>query len=161
MTVMNPRRIVRAATTVVLGVAGVAALGGTAYAVWTTSGTGSGHATATSAQPLTTSAASVSSNLLFPGGTGDVKVTINNPNPFAVTVTAINSNGTITSDKGAACNAATGVTFSSTSGLSVVVAANGTATTTLAGKAAMSNASDNSCQGAVFTIPVALVGASS
>ena len=44
------------------------------------------------------------------------------------------------------------------SGLSQVATASTTTTFTLSGKAAMSSASDNSCQGAVFTIPVTLTG---
>ena len=38
--------------------------------------------------------------------------------------------------------------------------ANDQATFTLSGAVAMSNASDSTCQGAVFTIPVSLSGAS-
>ena len=161
MSVRELRRTLRRGTFVAVGLGTALATGGTAYAFWASTGTGSGNATARSAQPLTTTAVTVGSNLLFPGGAGDVKITINNPNPYAVTVTSVNGNGTITSDKGAACNASTGVTFTNTSGLSIVVPAGGSNTATLAGKAAMSNASDNSCQGAVFTIPVTLVGASS
>jgi hypothetical protein len=70
----------------------------------------------------------------------------------------VSGNGTITSDKGAACNASTGVTFTDTTGLSNSVAASASTTITLSGKAAMSSASDNSCQGAVFTIPITLTG---
>lgn len=162
MTAMTPRNVVRVGALVVAGALATTLIGGTAYAFWTSGGSGAGNAAARSAQPLTTTAVTVSTNLLFPGGSGDVKITINNPNPYAVTVTAVNGNGTITSDKGAACNAATGVTFTNTSGLGIVVAANGGSTTqTLAGKVAMSNASDTTCQGAVFTIPVTLVGTSS
>jgi hypothetical protein len=68
--------------------------------------------------------------------------------------------GTITSDKGAACDASTGVTFTNQSGLTLDVPASTSATFTLSGSVAMSNASDNSCQGAVFTVPVSLSGAS-
>jgi hypothetical protein len=85
---------------------------------------------------------------------------VTNPNPFAVTVTAVTGAGAITSDKGAACNTSTGVTFTNTSGLSQAVGAGATVTFSLAGKVAMSNASDNSCQGAVFTVPVTLTATS-
>ncbi len=61
-----------------------------------------------------------------------------------------------------ACNLSTGVTFTNQTGLSLIVPANSLGTQfTLNGAAAMSNASDNACQGAVFTIPVTLSGASS
>src|SRR5258708_5910569 len=78
----------------------------------------------------------------------------------AVTITAVTGAGRITSDKGAACDAATGVTFTNTSGLSQAVAAGATVSFSLAGRLAMSNASDNSCQGAVFTVPITLVATS-
>src|SRR5215210_7271536 len=73
---------------------------GVAWAAWTADGTGNGYAKATSAQVLTTSDASASTVAqLYPGGSGDVKVTINNPNAYAVTVTGITGNGAITADK--------------------------------------------------------------
>ena len=142
---------------------GIALASSVAFAAWTTNGTGSGYAKATSAANLTTVDASGSTfaNQLYPTGTGDLIVKITNTNSYQVTVTAINNgSGSITSDKGSACDASTGVTFTNTAG-SWVVPAGTTQTFTLANKVAMSNASDNSCQGAVFTVPVSLVGASS
>jgi len=52
------------------------------------------------------------------------------------------------------------VSFTNQSGLSIDVPANGQTTSTLSGAAAMSNASPDGCQGATFTIPVTLTGAS-
>ena len=130
-----------------------------AFAAWTASGTGSGTATAVSAQALTTTAAATTADL-YPGSTGAVKVTVNNPNDYAVQISSITGDGDITSDKGAACNASTGVTFTDQSSLTQVIAANDSHTFTFATAAAMSNASDNTCQGAVFTIPVSISGAS-
>ena len=60
-----------------------------------------------------------------------------------------------------ACNLSTRVTFTNQTGLSQLVPRTAWYQFTLNGAAAMSNASDNSCQGAVFTIPVTLSGASS
>jgi hypothetical protein len=138
---------------------GLVLVAGVAFAAWTASGSGNGYAKAQTVQSLTTVDASASTTAqLYPGGTGDVKVTVSNPNSFPVTITGVSGNGTITSDKGAACNASTGVTFTDTTGLSNSVAASGSTTITLSGKAAMSSASDNSCQGAVFTIPITLTG---
>jgi hypothetical protein len=143
----------------------VAALGvsGALYAAWSTSGSGSGYAKAGTASALTLSDASASTSAdLYPGGTGSVKVRITNPNPFPVRVTSVakQMGGTITSDKGAACNASTGVTFTDQTGLTLDLAAGATSTFTLSSAVSMSNASDNSCQGAVFTIPVDVTGAS-
>lgn len=139
----------------------VALVGSVALAAWVTNGTGSGYARAGSAQALTTVDVSATTPAtLYPGVTGNVRLSINNPNPYAVQVTAVSGNGTITSDAGAACNASTGVTFTNQSSLALSVPANSAATFTLNNAVSMSNASDNSCQGAVFTIPVSLTGQS-
>jgi len=132
------------------------------FGSWTVSSSaGSGYSKAKVASSLTLSDASASTTAqLYPGGTGDIWIKVTNPNPFAVTVTSVTGAGTIISDKGAACDAATGVTFTNTTGLSQAVGAGATVTFSLAGKVAMSNASDNSCQGAVFTVPITLAATS-
>ena len=133
---------------------------GVAFAAWNAGGTGSGYAKATTAQALsTTDVAATTTAQLYPGGTADVKIKIHNPNPYPVRVTSIDGNGAITSDKGAACDASTGVTYTNQSG-TFDVSANSDASFTLVGAVAMSNTSDNTCQGAVFTVPVSLSGAS-
>ena len=132
-------------------------------AAWSTSGSGNGFAKAGSASALTIGDASASTTAdLYPGATGSVKLKVTNPNSFPIRVTAVTkqTSSSITSDKGAACNTATGVTFTDQSGLALDVAAGGTSTFTLTGAVAMTNASDNSCQGAVFTIPVDVTGIS-
>lgn len=132
-----------------------------AFAAWTTNGTGSATAKAQSAQALTTVDVSASTPAtLYPGATGDVLLRINNPNPYPVRVTGVTGSGAITSDAGASCTASTGVTFTNQTGLTLDVAANAQATFTLSGSVAMSNASHTTCQGAVFTVPVSLTGAS-
>jgi hypothetical protein len=132
------------------------------FGSWTVSSTaGSGYSKAKVASSLTLSDASASTTAqLYPGGTGDIWIKVTNSNPFAVTVTSVTGAGTITSDKGAACDAATGVTFTNTTGLTQAVGAGATVTFSLAGKVAMSNASDNTCQGAVFTVPITLAATS-
>jgi hypothetical protein len=150
----------------VAGLAVLAALiaGGIAIGAWNASGSGTGYAKARSSSALTLSDASASTTAdLYPGATGNVKLIVNNPNPFNVSVTTVSltSGGTITSDKGASCDASTGVTFSNQSGLSLAVPASGSATLTLTGAVAMSNASANACQGAVFSIPVDVTAVSS
>ena len=147
-------------------VAAIAALvvSGVLYAAWSTSGSGNGYAKAGTASALSIGDASASTSAdLYPGGTGAVKLKVTNPNPFPVRVTTVTkqTGGTITSDKGAACNASTGVTFTDQTGLALDVAGGGaTQTFTLSGAVSMSNASDNTCQGAIFTIPVDVTGAS-
>jgi len=132
------------------------------FGSWSVSSSaGSGYSKAKVALNLTLSDASASTTAqLYPGGTGDLYIKVTNPNPFAVTVSSVTGAGTITSDKGAACDAATGVSFTNTTGLPQAVGAGATVTFSLAGKVAMSNASDNSCQGAIFTVPITLAATS-
>ncbi|MGZ8615105.1 MAG: hypothetical protein ACXWX4_10560 [Actinomycetota bacterium] len=140
--------------------AGAMLAGSIAFAAWTATGSGSGYAKATSAQPLTTVDVSGSTVAdLYPGATGDVLLRIDNPNPYPVTVTNVTGSGAIDSSVGA-CDGATGVTFTDQSSLTLDVAANSAATFTLADSVAMSNASHTSCQGAIFTVPVTLSGLS-
>lgn len=130
---------------------------GLLFAAWSTSGSGNGYAKAGSASALTIGDASASTSAdLYPGATGAVKLKVTNPNSFPVRITAVakQASGSIASDKGAACDALTGVTFTNQSGLTLDLAAGATSTFTLSGAVSMSNASDNTCQGAVFTIPV-------
>jgi hypothetical protein len=136
---------------------------GILVAAWSTGGSGNGYAKAGTASALTLNDASASTVAdLYPSSNGAVKLSVTNPNPFPVRITAVTKQaaGTITSDKGAACNASTGVTFTNQTGLALDLAANGTSTFTLNNAVSMSNASDNSCQGAVFTIPVDVTAAS-
>ena len=135
---------------------------GLVYAAWTTNGTGSGYAKAGTAQALTTVDVSASTTAtLYPGGPdGDVTIRISNPNTYPVTVTGVTGSGAITPDAGHASCTTTGVTFTDQTGLSISVPASGATTETLSGAASMSNASVNGCQGATFTIPVTLSGAS-
>jgi hypothetical protein len=145
-----------------LSAVAVVATSAVTFGSWSVSSSaGSGYSKAKLALNLTLSDASASTTAqLYPGGTGDLWIKVTNPNPFAVTVTSVTGAGTITADKGPACDAATGVTFTNTTGLSQAVGAGATVTFSLAGKVAMSNASDNSCQGAVFTVPITLAATS-
>ncbi len=140
---------------------GVMLVSSIAYAAWTATGAGSGYAKASTAQALTTVDVSASTSAtLYPGATGDVSLRINNPNPYPVRVTTVTGSGTIDSDSTAACDASTGVTFTNQSGLTLNVPASSAQTFVLSGSVAMANASHTDCQGAVFTIPVTLTGAS-
>ena len=136
---------------------------GVGIAAWSVTGSGTGYAKASSSTALTLSDATASTTAdLYPGASGTVKLRVSNPNPFPVRITAVSGTGAITSDKGAACDASTGVTFVDQSGLTLDLAANATnqVLTLPSGSVTMSNASDNSCQGAVFSVPVSVTGAS-
>ncbi len=141
----------------VLAALGALVVTGILFAAWSTGGSGNGYAKAGSASALTVGDATASTTPhLYPGATRAVKLKVTNPNSFPVRITAVTKQAaaSITSDKGAACNASTGVTFTDQSGLTLDLAAGATSTFTLSGAVSMTNASDNTCQGAVFTIPV-------
>jgi hypothetical protein len=153
----------RARLAIALALVAVIIAGGVTFGSWAVSSDpGNGYAKAKTALNLTfndVSATTVAQ--LYPGGSGDVKVSVNNPNPFAVTISAVTGSGPITSDKGASCTgASTGVTYTNQTGLTQVVPASGTLAFTLTGAAQMSNASNTACQGAIFTIPVTLTATS-
>jgi hypothetical protein len=134
---------------------------GLVYAAWITSGSGSGYAKATSAQALTTADVSATTTAsLYPGADGNVLVRINNPNSFPVRVTSVTGSGAITASGGLGTCTTTGVTFTDQTGQTIDIPASGATTATLTGAAHMSNASENGCQGATFTIPVTLAGGS-
>jgi hypothetical protein len=158
VTIKLPRKLV-----VVLAAIVVLVLSSIVLAAWSTSGSGNGYAKAGTASALTLGDATASTTAdLYPGSTGTVQLKVTNPNSFPVRITAVSKQaaGSITSDKGASCNASTGVTFNNQTGLTLDLAAGATSTFPLSGAVSMSNASDNTCQGAVFTIPVDVTGTS-
>ena len=156
MSLSHNRRLIGGGITAIVLVAV-----GLVYAAWTTNGTGSGYAKAQTAQALTTvDVSATTAATLYPGATGDVNVRIANPNPYPVRVTSVTGNGAVTASGGSGTCTTTGVTYTDQTGLTIDVPATGATTSTLTGAAQMSNASDNGCQGATFTIPVSLTGAS-
>ena len=160
MRILNKRNLIVGSMTLI-----VMAAVGFVYAAWTTNGSGSGYAKAGSAQALTTVDVSATTTAsLYPGQNGSVKLQISNPNPYNVRVTAVEDSGTITTDAAhdsAGCtSAAHGVTFNDQSNQTLDINASSSATFTLSGAASMAGSSHNACQGATFTIPVALTGTS-
>jgi hypothetical protein len=93
---------------------------------------------------------------LQPGGTADVILRVKNPNPFAVRVTSVTANGTVTATGGTGTCSTTGVTFTDQVGISDTVAPSSTVLLDLPGAASMSAASESGCQGATFSVPVAI-----
>jgi hypothetical protein len=156
----NPRRkrnLIIVLAVLLLGVVAV----GVGLSAWSLGGSGNAAAKATTASAITLADASAFTTAdLYPGATGNLKLRATNPNPFPVRITAVSGNGTITSDKGAACDASTGVTLANQTGLTLDLAASSTATLTVANAVSMSNASDTTCQGAIFTVPVSLTAVS-
>ncbi len=70
--------------------AGVGAYAATNWVVGLNAGSsGEGQSAAISNLTISAVASPSASNLMYPGGTGDVVVTISNPNPYPVTITAV------------------------------------------------------------------------
>jgi hypothetical protein len=140
----------------------------------------SGQAESGSVLNLTISAvaAPAPSNVLYPGGTGDVEVTIANPNPFPVTITAFDlptdttyatgytSSSLTTTQTGCLAATPSDVLWNFTDGTSgsshtlttpLTVAASGGAnnplTVTLVGDAAMTESSPAACESTFFSMP--------
>ncbi len=144
----------------------VAAIGigsGIAVAAWSASGSGSGAGAATVAQslvvtPVTPSGAGAS---LYPGGpAGPVYFTVQNPNPYAVTITGL-SWGTPTSTNTSTCASANiSLDANAPTTTSISVAANSTsAVLVVNGVLDLAHGAPNGCQAVAFTAPVTITGA--
>ncbi|MHB8328798.1 MAG: hypothetical protein ACYDD6_04105 [Acidimicrobiales bacterium] len=71
-------------------VAGAGAYAATSWVVGLNSGSSAqGQSATISNLTITAVASPAPTNQLYPGGTGDVVLTVNNPNPFPVTITAV------------------------------------------------------------------------
>jgi hypothetical protein len=170
-------KIVSAVCGIVL--AGVGAYAATNWVVGLNSGSsGEGQSAAISNLTIAAVASPAATNLLYPGGTGDVVVTISNPNPYPVTITALQLPTNTTYATGytssaltttqAGCLAATpsAVTWNfstATSGSShtltspLTVGASGQANNplavTLTNDASMGTTTPSACAGTYFSMP--------
>jgi len=133
---------------------------GVAFAAWTATGTGTGEAKAKTAVALTINTVAATANL-YPTGSAPLEFTVTNPNPYKVNITSVTA-GSITVDAGhSGCNAGSVTVPGSPLTMNLDVLAGATSTTqTFAGAVQMSNAANDSCQGATFTIPLTVAGAS-
>jgi hypothetical protein len=154
-------------------------IGGTAYAAsnWVAGlGAGSsGQAQAGSVTPVTITAIGTpaATNLLYPGGTGDVVAKIANPNSFPVTITGVNlptnttyaggfSDSALTTAQ-TGCSTTTSLVSwnfaTATSGSAhtlttpITVAANGNITITFTNNSSMALTAPTACQSAFFSMP--------
>jgi len=161
------------------GLAGMALVGTAAYAVtnWvvglSAGSSGEGQSATVSNLSITAVASPAATNLLFPGGNGDVVATITNTNAFPVTITGVNlptnttyAAGYTTSSLATAQTGCSGTTSdviwnysSGTSGSAhtfttpLTVAANGTLTVTFTNDASMTAATPLACEGTFFSMP--------
>ena len=148
------------ATTLLLAGVGVAG------AAWIASGTGPAAGQAGTAQPVVIAAATASADL-YPGGSGSVRLTVSNPNPYAVRLTQASFGAvTVAPVSGRTCAAST----SNVSTVSAGPVTLGTPVDLAAGAAsvpvvipsalAMPTTAENGCQDATFTVAVTLTGTS-
>ena len=155
---MSKRFLAKAA----LGTAVITASGGVglAFALWSATGSGEAQSKALTASALTASAATATADL-YPGFTGgDVYFTVANPNPYAVTISGV-SFGAITSSDGANC-AASNVSATNKTGLTISVPANATAeAVTVQDAITMASTAGDGCQGVSFTAAVTISGTQS
>jgi hypothetical protein len=137
-----------------VGVALVALFGGTAFASWMEDGVGTGTARAVQKQGLVTLAATPSASL-YPGGAGDLSLTVQNPNPYPIVITGIDRD-----DKRQVTPTDCDVTFTSVDGLDDRVDADATTTVVVTGVVTMGFGGAGTCSGQTISIPVYLHGAS-
>lgn len=139
---------------------------GVAIAAWTTGGTGSGQASAGTATAMTISAGTPSTNL-YPTASADVAAVISNPNPYKVHVSSVALGGVTVDGGHSGCNTASvtvaPVADNSGSGWDVPAKSggvNGSLNVDLLGAISMTNAANDFCQGATFTVALTATGAS-
>ena len=138
-------------------------IAGGAFAYFTSSGSGSGSVSAGSAQNVTISAGAAPGSPLVPGGSGDVTVSISNPNTFRVFIPALaldtsqGTGGFGVDGSHSGCDVSTlGFTTQDNSGagwfVPKKVVANGVLNLDLSGSISMGVGAANACQGATFTV---------
>jgi hypothetical protein len=169
---------------IVASVFGVVLAGGSAFAAtnWVVGlaagSSGQGQSANVSNLTITAVASPAPTNLLYPGGTGDVVVTVNNPNPYPVTITALQlptsttyatgytSSALTTPQSGCLAATPSGVIWNfatTTSGSShtlqtpITVGASGQANNplvvTLTNDASMTAAAPAACENSFFSMP--------
>jgi hypothetical protein len=143
--------------------------GGAAFAYFTSTGSGTGHATTGSAQAITATAVTspgADSNL-YPGGPGvAVHFTVNNPNSYAVSFTGW-SGAVLSSVTPAGSNTCTTSDFqiaasSGAFGPSLTIPANTPSSPGVSGTAngvvELKSTAENGCQGAMVFVTLTLTG---
>lgn len=140
------------------GAVAMTLVAGVAFANWTASGSGSGAAKAASATASTVTAGSPTADL-YPGQTeGDVYISVDNPNPYAIRFTSA-SFSTVTSGNEAGCPASNVTVDASATGLTIdVPAGSAGVASTITDVVSMAGNAPNACQGVTFTIAVTLSG---
>jgi hypothetical protein len=165
----------------ILGAAAVAAIsyGATNWVVGLNGGSsGEGQSANVSNLSISAVASPAASNLLYPGGNGDVVVSISNPNSFPVTITAVDlptnttyatgytTSALTTTQSGCLASTPSGVTWNFATGSSgtshtlttpLTVAASGQANNplvvTMTNDASMASTAPAACENTYFSMP--------
>jgi hypothetical protein len=156
--------LTRRTTTVVLasGTALVLA-GGVAFAFWSSTGAGTGTGKSKSAVALT-AAPIVGTADLYPGmTTGSVSFTLNNTNPYNVSITRLASASVVSDDTVNCPSSNISITAGAIPGGGLVVsyavnAGQTTATLTIPGLLTMASAAPDGCQNKTFTTTLSFTG---
>ena len=174
---MRTTTVLRRRVGVVAGVFVLLFGGSVAVASWTATGTGQGSARAASVSGLVVTAGSPL-GALYPlpadttpatgygsGTVGSVSTTVANPNPFPVTITSATVGSVTLSPLGGRTCAAGSVLPTSSAPIALsppVTLAAGSAPTavTVPGALYMVSTAEDGCQGASFSVPVTVTGAS-
>jgi hypothetical protein len=160
MIIMKSRKLL------IGGAAAVAAAivgSGVAFAAWSANGSGSGAGAATVAQSLvvTPQTPSGSNASLYPGGpAGPVFFTIQNPNPYAVTVTGL-SWGSPTSTNTGACSSSN-VSLDANAPLTANISIPANSTTAIEdipGVLDLAHSAGAGCEGVAFDVALTVTGA--
>lgn len=130
---------------------------GVAFAAWTSTGTGTGTATAGSASNLVITQ-TASATGLYPTGQVSAPFTVQNPNPYAVTLSGATASNFSVDSGHSGCNVAS--VSASPITLSDVIPAGGTSSAHNM-VVQMANSANDACQGATFTFTITVNGASS
>ncbi len=135
---------------------------GIAFAAWSASGTGSGAGAATTPQslvitPVTPAGANAS---IYPGGpAGPVFFNIQNPNPYAVTITGLSWGAAESTDVSTCASTNVSIDAGAPTTVSISVPAASTASNVeVNGVIDLAHAAGNGCQGVAFTALVTVSG---
>ena len=143
----------RSSKVLIAAVAALFMVGGVAFAAWLASGTGSGAAKAGKVT-IEVGAGQVTVGDLYPGGSGDLNLSVTNTSTVPLVVTGVAKNGDITSDE-IGCPGGT-VTFADQTSLTSpsLPVSTDAVPFTLTDAVSMAANAPTECQDAVFTIPV-------
>jgi hypothetical protein len=160
------QRLTRRKRTTLAAAATVAVVvnGGAAWAYWRINGSGSAAAAAGSTITLEVTGQTYPLAPLYPGATTNIKVTVTNDNPFPVVITlalpAPGAPGVDMPHQTAGCHRSGVSATSSAFNVRWRIGKRSSSEFLLVKGVRMTNESDSACQGATFTIPLAVSGMS-